>query len=56
MTRNRTSLRGSQPGSPDRSSEDESEDTKSPKEEKTPARGRKGHVVEASADAMDEAA
>ena len=53
MTRNRTSLRGSQPGSPDRSSEDESDEVKSPKEEKTPARGRKGQHVEANSDAMD---
>ena len=39
MTRSRTSLRGSQPGSGE--SEDDSSDAKSPKEEKTPARGRR---------------
>ena len=38
MTRNRTSLRGNQLGSGE--SEDDSSDAKSPKEEKTPSRGR----------------
>jgi len=58
MTRSRT--RASQPGSPAGSSEEDDEDAKSPKEqkspidEKTPSRGRKGQRVEKeSADAMD---
>jgi hypothetical protein len=44
MTRSRVSLRGSRPGSPGGSSEEDSSDTnKSPvaKDEKTPIRGRK---------------
>ncbi|KAK4696276.1 choline-phosphate cytidylyltransferase, partial [Lecanoromycetidae sp. Uapishka_2] len=54
MTRSRVSLRGSQsqPGSGD--SEDDSSDAKSPKEEKTPLRGRKSEQVDSEvADAMD---
>lgn len=52
MTRNRTSLRGSQPGSGE--SEDESSDAKSPKEEKTPSRGRSGELSNVEiADMMD---
>jgi len=57
MTRSRT--RASQPGSPERSSEDEDEDAKSSKElkspvdEKTPSRGRKGQPAKETADAMD---
>lgn len=52
MTRSRTSLRGSQPGSGD--SEDESSDAKSPKEEQTPSRGRKSEQADhRSADMMD---
>lgn len=58
MTRSRT--RASQPGSPERSSEDEDEDAKSPKgqksptDEKTPTRGRKGQPAEKeSVEAMD---
>ena len=55
MTRTRTrTFRGSQPGSPDRSSEDEDEDAKSPKDEKTPVRGRKEQRSgNEGADAMD---
>lgn len=52
MTRSRISLRDSQPGSGE--SEDESSDTKSPKEEKTPSRGRKvEHKDSEVADMMD---
>ncbi|KAL9127973.1 MAG: hypothetical protein Q9175_007627 [Cornicularia normoerica] len=52
MTRSRTSLRGSQPGSGE--SEDDSSDAKSPKEEKTPSRGRRGEPSNAKvADMMD---
>lgn len=40
MTRSRTSLRDSHPGSPD--SEDDSSDAKSAGDEKTPVRGRRG--------------
>ena len=47
MTRSRVSLRGSQPDSGE--SEDDSSDSKSPKEEQTPSRGRKGE----DADMMD---
>ena len=43
MTRSRTSLRDSQPGSP--RSEEDSSDARSPKAEQTPSRGRKGQVV-----------
>ena len=44
MTRNRTSLRGSQPGSGE--SEDESADAQSSgKEQKTPSRGRKAQAL-----------
>ncbi|MCJ1475315.1 hypothetical protein MMC13_003977 [Lambiella insularis] len=56
MTRSRTNLRGSQPGSPDRSSEEEDSDTKSPKEEKMPSRGRRGQRTDGDDDdtvAMD---
>ena len=55
MTRTRTrTFRGSQPGSPDRSSEDDDDDAKSPKDEKTPIRGRKELRSEnKDADAMD---
>lgn len=50
MTRSRVSLRASQPGSP----EDSDSDTKSPKSEKTPSRGRQGqHVTSESGDMMD---
>lgn len=38
MTRSRSSLRGSQPGSGE--SEDDSSDAKNPQQEKTPSRGR----------------
>ncbi|MCJ1460898.1 hypothetical protein MMC28_011280 [Mycoblastus sanguinarius] len=42
MTRSRVSLRGSEPGSPGSGeSEEDSSDTKSPKEDRTPFRGRK---------------
>ena len=52
MTRSRTSLRESQPGSPDTS--EESSEEKSPKVEKTPSRGRKGqHTENQSTDVMD---
>ena len=52
MTRNRTSLRGSQPDSGE--SEDDSSDAKSSKEEKTPSRGRRGEPSDAeNADMMD---
>ncbi|KAF6229593.1 hypothetical protein HO173_011448 [Letharia columbiana] len=52
MTRSRTSLRGSQPDSGE--SEDDSSDAKSPKEEKTPSRGRRGEPSNAEvADMMD---
>ncbi|MCJ1355392.1 MAG: hypothetical protein MMC33_005383 [Icmadophila ericetorum] len=44
MTRSRTSLRDSQPGSPD--SEEDSSDTTSPKEEHLSPRGRKGQHSE----------
>ena len=47
--KSRTSLRDSQPGSPE--SEDDSSDMKSPKEDKTPSRGRKG--LRSSGEAMD---
>lgn len=51
MTRSRTSLRGSQPGSGE--SEDDSSDAKSPKE-KTPSRGRRGEPTDAEiVDMMD---
>ena len=40
MTRSRTSLRDSQPGSPD--SDEDSSDTKSLRDGKTPSRGRRG--------------
>ena len=50
MTRNRTSLRGSQPGSGE--SEDESSGANSPgKELKTPSRGRKVQASTESGDA-----
>ena len=52
MTRSRTSLRGSQPGSGE--SEDDSSDAKSSKEEKTPSRGRRGEPSSVeTADIMD---
>ncbi|MCJ1484697.1 hypothetical protein MMC06_004870 [Schaereria dolodes] len=52
MTRSRTSLRGSQPGSPD--TEEESSDEKNAKDEATPSRGRKSqHADSKSTDAMD---
>ena len=52
MTRSRTSLRGSQPGSGE--SEDDSSDAKSPKEEKTPSRGRRGEPTDSEiVDMMD---
>lgn len=47
MTRSRTSLRGSQPGSGE--SDEESSDAKSPKLEKTPLRGRKTDLVDPEA-------
>ena len=52
MTRSRTSLRGSQPDSGE--SEDDSSDARSPKEEQTPSRGRRGEPSETeNADMMD---
>lgn len=52
MTRSRTSLRGSQPDSGE--SEDDSADAKSPQEEKTPSRGRRGEPSDAeNTDMMD---
>lgn len=52
MTRSRISLRGSQPGSGE--SEDDSSDAKSPKEEKSPSRGRRGEPTNAEVvDMMD---
>lgn len=52
MTRSRVSLRGSQPGSGE--SEDDSSDAKSPKEEKTPSRGRRSEQAGSeAADMMD---
>ena len=52
MTRSRTSLRGSPPGSGE--SEDESSDAKSPKEQKTPSRGRRAEPSSAEiADIVD---
>jgi len=54
MTRSRSNVRDSQPGSPERSSEEEDSDTKSPKEEKMPSRGRIGqHADGEGEDAMD---
>ena len=54
MTRSRSNVRGSQPGSPERSSEEEDSDTKSPKEEKMPSRGRVGQRADGEGvDAMD---
>ncbi|MCJ1389253.1 hypothetical protein MMC18_002109 [Xylographa bjoerkii] len=54
MTRSRSNIRGSQPGSPEGSSEEEDSDTKSPKEEKIPSRGRMGqHADDEGEDAMD---
>ena len=47
MTRSRISLRGSQPGSGE--SDEESSDAKTPKREKTAARGRKSEAVEPEA-------
>ena len=40
MTRSRTSLRDSHPGSPD--SDEDSSDTKNPRDGETPSRGRRG--------------
>ena len=52
MTRSRISLRESQPGSGE--SEEDSSDAKSPKDEKTPSRGRRVEPSEADiADMMD---
>ena len=52
MTRSRVSLRGSQPGSGE--SEDDSSDAKSPKEEKTPSRGRRSEQMDTEiTDMMD---
>ena len=48
MTRNQKSLRGSQPGSGE--SEDESPEALSPRDEKTPSRGRRPQIIESSDD------
>ena len=54
MTKSRTNTHGSQPVSPDRSSDEDDSDAKSPKEEKMPSRGRKGqHTDSQDTDAMD---
>ncbi|KAL9100109.1 MAG: hypothetical protein Q9163_004484 [Psora crenata] len=51
MTRSPISLRGSQPGSGE--SEDDSPDTKSPKDEETPVRGRKSQAAAVDVDGME---
>ena len=55
MTRSRTSLRdSSRPGSRSPSSEEDSSDGKSIKDEKTPSRGRKGqHAEDETAEKME---